>query len=95
MERDERGCSPLPARRDTVERGQRFTVLSGTLASHVNGVERVHEAGEVVVAPAGSVHTVRNAGYRVVHALVEFRSALHSEVVLQSLAGLARDGKTN
>ena len=74
---------------------ERFTVLSGTLASHVNGVEDVHEAGEVVVAAAGSVHTVRNAGDGEVHALVEFRPALHSEVVLESLAGLARDGKTN
>src|SRR5215212_7638845 len=41
---------------------ERFEVISGTLGSHVAGVERIHEAGEVVVAPAGSVHTVWNAG---------------------------------
>ncbi len=74
---------------------ERFTVLSGTLASHVDGVERVHEEGEVVVAPAGSIHTVWNAGGDEVHALVEFRPALRSEVVLETFAGLARDGKTN
>lgn len=74
---------------------ERFEVLSGSLASYVDGVERVHEAGEVVVAPAGSVHTVRNAGDGELHALVEFRPALRAEVVLETLAGLARDGKTN
>ena len=30
---------------------ERFTVLSGTLGSHVDGVERVHGEGEVVAAP--------------------------------------------
>ncbi len=75
---------------------ERFTVLSGTLGSHVDGVERVHGEGEVVVVPAGSVHTVWNAGGEdEIHALVEFRPALRSEVVLETLAGLARDGKTN
>ena len=75
---------------------ERFTVLSGTLASHVDGLERVYEEGEVVVAPAGSIHTVWNAGGdEEVHALVEFRPALRSEVVLETFAGLARDGKTN
>jgi quercetin dioxygenase-like cupin family protein len=76
---------------------ERFTVISGTLRSHVAGVERIHEAGEVVAAPAGSVHTVWNAGgeEEEVHALVEFRPALRQETVLETLAGLARDGKTN
>ena len=74
---------------------ERFTVLSGTLASYVDGAERVHGPGEVVTAPASSVHTVWNAGDGVVHALVEFRPALRSEVPLETLARLARDGKTN
>ena len=76
---------------------ERFELISGTLGSHVAGVERIHEAREVVVAPAGSVHTVWNAGgeEEEVHALVEFRPALRSETVLETLAGLARDGKTN
>jgi quercetin dioxygenase-like cupin family protein len=76
---------------------ERFEVISGTLRSHVAGVERIHEAGEVVAAPAGSVHTVWNAGgeEEEVHALVEFHPALRQETVLETLAGLARDGKTN
>jgi quercetin dioxygenase-like cupin family protein len=76
---------------------ERFTVISGKLGTHVDGVERVHGPGEVAVAPAGSVHTAWNAGAEgeVVHALVEFEPALRSETVLETLAGLARDGKTN
>ncbi len=74
---------------------ERFTVLAGRLGAHVNGVEHVYEAGEVVVAPAGSVHTVWNAGDEHVHALVEFRPALRSETVLELLAALANQGKAN
>jgi hypothetical protein len=61
----------------------------------VDGVERVHEVGEVAVVPAGFVHTAWNAGDGQVHALVEFEPALRSEVPLEILAGLARDGKVN
>ena len=76
---------------------ERFEVISGTLGSHVAGVERIHEAGEVVVAPAGSVHTVWNAGgeEEEVHSLVDFRPALRTETVFETVAGLAQDGKTN
>ena len=77
---------------------ERFEVISGTLGSHVAGVERIHEAGEVVVAPAGSVHTVWNAGCEEeeeVHSLVDFRPALRTESVFETVTGLAQDGKTN
>ncbi len=74
---------------------ERFTVVSGTLGVHVDGAERVYGPGEVAEAPAGSVHTAWNAGKggEKVHALVEFEPALRAEVPLETLAGLARDGK--
>ena len=74
---------------------ERFEVLSGTLGSHVGGVERTHKPGdEVVVVPAGVKHTVWNAGEEDVHALVEFRPAsLRSETMLETVFGLAQDGK--
>jgi quercetin dioxygenase-like cupin family protein len=76
---------------------ERFTVVSGALGVHVDGAERVYGPGEVAEAPAGSVHTAWNAGEggEKVHALVEFEPALRSEVPLETLAGLARDGKVN
>ncbi len=76
---------------------ERFTVLSGTLGVHVDGAEGLYGQGEVVEVPAGAVHTAWNAGGagEEVHALVEFEPALRSEVTLETLAGLARDGKVN
>jgi quercetin dioxygenase-like cupin family protein len=76
---------------------ERFTVISGTLGAHVDGADGLYGPGEVAVAPAGSVHTAWNGGKdgEEVHALVEFEPALRSEVPLETLAGLARDGKVN
>ena len=74
---------------------ERFEVISGTLGVHVDGAERVYGPGEVAEAAAGAVHTAWNAGGAgaEVHALVEFEPALNSQVPLETLAELARDGK--
>jgi quercetin dioxygenase-like cupin family protein len=74
---------------------ERFEVLSGSLGLRVGGIERVHSVGEVIVAPAGSAHAAWNADDDEVHVLVDFRPALRTELAFETLAGLARDGKTN
>jgi quercetin dioxygenase-like cupin family protein len=74
---------------------ERFEVLSGKLGLRVGGVERVHGTGEVIVAPAGAPHAAWNADDDEVHVLVDFRPALRTETAIETLAGLARDGKTN
>ena len=75
---------------------ERFEVLSGKLGLRVKGVERVHNVGEVIVAPAGSAHAAWNASSDdQVHILVDFRPALRTERAFETLAGLARGGKTN
>ncbi len=75
---------------------ERFEVLSGKLGLRVEGVERVHGTGGVIVAPAGAPHAAWNAGDDdEVHVLVDFRPALRTETAIEALAGLARDGKTN
>jgi len=75
---------------------ERFEVLSGRLGLRVGGVERVLDEGEAITAPAGSAHAAWNAGDdEEVHALVDFRPALRTERAFETLAGLARDGKTN
>jgi quercetin dioxygenase-like cupin family protein len=74
---------------------ERFEVLSGKLGLRVEGVERVHGEGEVIVAPAGCAHAAWNAGSDdKVHVLVDFRPALRTETAFETLAELARDGKT-
>jgi quercetin dioxygenase-like cupin family protein len=73
---------------------ERFEVLAGKLGLRVDGVERVHGAGEVIVAGAGVPHAARNAGDGEVHVLVDFRPALRTEIAFETLAGLAQDGMT-
>jgi quercetin dioxygenase-like cupin family protein len=75
---------------------ERFEVLSGKLGLRLDDVERVHGAGEVIVAAAGSAHAAWNASSDdEVHVLVDFRPALRTETAFEILAGLARDAKTN
>jgi quercetin dioxygenase-like cupin family protein len=74
---------------------ERFEVLSGRLGLRADGIERVHGAGDVIVVSAGSPHAAWNAGDDEVHVLVDFRPALRTERAFETLAGLARDGKTN
>ncbi len=73
---------------------ERFEVLSGTLGSHVAGVERTLKPGDEVVVPAGTTHTAWNAGEEEVHTLVELRPAsVRTETMLETVFGLAQDGK--
>lgn len=73
---------------------ERFEVLAGRLGLTTDGVQRVHGPGEVVVVDAGVPHAAWNAGGADVHVLVDFRPALRTETAFETLAGLARDGKT-
>jgi quercetin dioxygenase-like cupin family protein len=74
---------------------ERFEVLSGRLGIRADGIERIHGVGDVIVVSAGSPHAAWNADDDEVHVLVDFRPALRTETAFETLAGLARDGKTN
>lgn len=73
---------------------ERFEIQSGRLGLRLEGVEQIYGAGEAIVAPAGSRHAAWNAGDEEVHVLVDFWPALRTETAFETLAGLARDGKT-
>jgi quercetin dioxygenase-like cupin family protein len=73
---------------------ERFEVLSGKLGLRVDGRDTVYGPGAVVVVAAGSPHAVWTTGDDRVHVLVDFRPALRTETAFETLAGLARDGKT-
>ena len=74
---------------------ERFEVLEGTMEFR-RGRERVTAgAGEVVEVPAGSAHSFRNAGESVARFRCEVRPALQFERFLETMFGLATDGKTN
>jgi quercetin dioxygenase-like cupin family protein len=73
---------------------QRLEVLRGRLGLRAEGVVRTLGVGDVVVLPPGTLHAVWNAGAAEVHVLVDFRPALRTETALETLADLARAGKT-
>ena len=74
---------------------ERFEVLEGTLEFR-NGKEKaVAGAGDVVTVPSGHVHSFRNIGETTARFRCEVRPALQFERFLETMFGLAADGKTN
>jgi len=72
-----------------------FTVIEGRL-----GVKRGREklelgAGEVAMIDPGTPHKFWNAGDEVAHFVCEIRPALQFESLIETMFGLAADGKTN
>ena len=66
-------------------------VISGTLGVEIAGRLHVLKPGDSVVVPAATPH--RLIAYGPVQARFEVRPALRSEVLIETVAGLARDGK--
>ena len=74
---------------------ERFEVLEGTLEFRRGREKVVAGPGEVVTVPAGAAHSFRNAGETVARFRCEVRPALQFERFLETMFGLAADGKTN
>jgi mannose-6-phosphate isomerase-like protein (cupin superfamily) len=70
---------------------ERHEVISGTLGIVIDGTERLLGPGDSLVVPAGTPHRLVEHG--TVQARFELRPALRQEVLLETFAGLARDGK--
>jgi mannose-6-phosphate isomerase-like protein (cupin superfamily) len=74
---------------------ERFEIESGTIAFKLNGEVIVAGPGETVVVPPGSSHKFWNAGETEAVFVTEVRPALGFERLLETMFGLATDGKTN
>jgi mannose-6-phosphate isomerase-like protein (cupin superfamily) len=74
---------------------ERFEVLEGMLEFRRGREKVVAGTGEVVTVPAGTAHSFRNAGETVARFRCEVRPALQFERFLETMFGLAADGKTN
>jgi quercetin dioxygenase-like cupin family protein len=74
---------------------ERIEVLSGTLRCRLGGDEQTLGRGDAVSVPPNTPHTLWNEGAEEAHALVEYRPALRTEVLFETLFGLGRDGKTD
>ena len=74
---------------------ERFEVVSGTVRFHMDGTDRVARPGEQVEVRPGVVHDWWNVGDEQAHVLVDIRPGERFELMIQSLYGLANDGKSD
>jgi quercetin dioxygenase-like cupin family protein len=72
-----------------------FEILEGTLCFEVGGKRHVAGAGETLVVEPGTAHKFWNAGERAARFRTEVRPALEFESLIETMFGLAADGKTN
>ena len=74
---------------------ERFAVAEGTLALKVGHEQLTLRPGEVAIVEAGTAHKFWNAGDEPVMFHCVVSPALQFESLIESMFGLARDGKTN
>ncbi|HZR95189.1 MAG TPA: cupin domain-containing protein [Gaiellaceae bacterium] len=74
---------------------ERFQVLRGSVGFKVGRKKVVAGPGQRLTVPAGKPHTFWNAGDEVAHFVCEIRPALQFESLIETMFGLAADGKTN
>ncbi len=74
---------------------ERFSVLEGQLGVKAGRSKSVYVPGELVTIPAGTPHKFWNAGDEELRFLAEVRPALAFESLIETMFGLAVDGRTN
>ena len=74
---------------------ERFHILRGTVGFRLGREKIVAEPGQRVTVPAGTAHKFWNAGDDEAHFVCEVRPALQFEQLIETMFGLAADGKTN
>ncbi len=74
---------------------ERFAVVDGTLGLKLGRVKTAYTSGEAITIPAGTPHKFWNDGDDEVRFLVEVRPALDFERLIETMFGLAADGKVS
>ena len=72
-----------------------FEILGGTVGFRLGRKKIVAGPGQRVTVPAGTAHKFWNAGDDEAHFLCEVRPALQFEQLIETMFGLAANGKTN
>lgn len=67
---------------------ERLEVVEGVVRFRVGREERIARAGEVIVVPAGTSHTLSNVGESDVQFVFEFRPALNIETFFENAFAL-------
>ena len=74
---------------------ERFEVLRGSVGFKIGRKKMVAGPGRRITVPAGTPHKFWNAGDDEAHFVCEVRPALQFESLIETMFGLASDGKTN
>jgi quercetin dioxygenase-like cupin family protein len=74
---------------------EHFKVVSGTLGVKAGRERKTLAAGESIVIDPGTPHKFWNAGDDTLRFVAEVRPALQFESLIETMFGLAADGKTN
>jgi quercetin dioxygenase-like cupin family protein len=74
---------------------ERFQILRGSVGFRVGREEVVAGPGQRLTVPSGTPHKFWNAGDEEAHFVCEVRPALQFEQLIETMFGLADDGKTN
>jgi mannose-6-phosphate isomerase-like protein (cupin superfamily) len=74
---------------------ERFQVLRGTVGFRLHRSSIYAAPGQRITVPAGTPHKFWNAGEDEAHFVCEVRPALQFEQLIETMFGLAADGKTN
>jgi mannose-6-phosphate isomerase-like protein (cupin superfamily) len=74
---------------------ERFEVLRGSVGFKVGRKKHVAGPGQRLTVPAGTPHRFWNAGDDVAQFVCEIRPAMQFESLIETMFGLAADGKTN
>ena len=74
---------------------ERFQVLTGSVGFRVGREKLVAGPGQRLTVAAGTPHKFWNAGEEEAHFVCEVRPALQFEQLIETMYGLAGDGKTN
>ena len=72
-----------------------FTVLSGEISIRINGRINILKQRESIHIPANTVHSMWNNSDNKTIVNWKVRPAMETEIMLETLIGLAKDGKTN
>ena len=74
---------------------EHIEVTSGSVLLRLGRREERLSSGASMTQPAGVAHTLWNDGEEEARLVVQVRPALRTEVAIETIFGLARDGKTN
>ena len=74
---------------------ERFEIVEGTVVFRIGGEQTTATAGDVVTVPAATPHKFWNGGLSEARFVTEVRPALQFESLIETMYGLAADGKTS